>query len=263
MHTKNKISLICKTLYGIMLLVIFLSALGGGNLPSARAQEVAIVPLAGANVSLSADYASFGTAEDVILHVTITNPNSYSIRVLKWFTPLEGVERPLFTILRDGEPVDYIGILGDRNAPTEHDYITLKAGESLTSDVNLSSYYDLSISGNYEVIYNVFSLELYMEGENGDTRIAGRLNSNALTLWIEGRPNVIESIVPQIVTESTGFSNCNASQQSNLLSARSGASSYAYNSSAFFANDDHGQPYTSWFGFYDITRYTDSAMFFL
>jgi len=39
MHTKNKISLICKTLYGIMLLVIFLSALGGGNLPSARAQE--------------------------------------------------------------------------------------------------------------------------------------------------------------------------------------------------------------------------------
>ena len=39
MRTKNQISLTRKTLYGIMLLGIFLSAFGAGNLPPARAQE--------------------------------------------------------------------------------------------------------------------------------------------------------------------------------------------------------------------------------
>jgi len=36
MQTKNQISLTRKALYGIMLLGVFLSAFGGGNLPSAR-----------------------------------------------------------------------------------------------------------------------------------------------------------------------------------------------------------------------------------
>jgi len=39
MQTKNQISLTRKALYAIMLLGVFLSAFGGGNLPSARAQE--------------------------------------------------------------------------------------------------------------------------------------------------------------------------------------------------------------------------------
>jgi len=39
MLTHNQISLTRKALYGIMLLGVFLSAFGGGNLPSVRAQE--------------------------------------------------------------------------------------------------------------------------------------------------------------------------------------------------------------------------------
>jgi len=42
MHTKNQISLTRKTLYGIMLLGVFFSAFGGGNLTSVRAQEGAM-----------------------------------------------------------------------------------------------------------------------------------------------------------------------------------------------------------------------------
>ena len=38
MQTKNQISLARKALYGIMLLGVFLSAFGGGNVPPARAQ---------------------------------------------------------------------------------------------------------------------------------------------------------------------------------------------------------------------------------
>ena len=38
MQTKNQISLTRKALYGIMLLGVFFSAFGGGNLPPAYAQ---------------------------------------------------------------------------------------------------------------------------------------------------------------------------------------------------------------------------------
>ena len=44
MHTHNQISLTRKALYGIMLLGVFLSAFGGRNLPSARAQEATDTP---------------------------------------------------------------------------------------------------------------------------------------------------------------------------------------------------------------------------
>lgn len=187
MHIKNQISLTHITLYGLLILSVFLIAFGVKSLPSTRAQATTAKTPAGAVVSLSADKADFDQAEDVTLHVTITNPNDTSIRVLKWFTPLEGVEQPLFTVTRDGEPVTYLGIMVKRPAPTEQDYITLKAGESLTSYVNLSAYYDLSVSGNYKVRYDVTSIQLYAAEDNGQLNKTGHLASNTLGMFIEGR----------------------------------------------------------------------------
>ena len=187
MHIKNQISLTHISLYGLLILSVFLIAFGVKSLLSARAQGTSAKTPAGAVVSLSADKEDFDAAEDVTLHVTITNPNDFSIRVLKWFTPLEGVEQPLFTVTRDGEPVTYLGVMVKRPAPTEQDYITLKAGESLTSDVNLSAYYDLSVSGNYEVMYDVTSIQLYAEEDYGLLNRTGHLTSNTLTLYIKDR----------------------------------------------------------------------------
>jgi peptidyl-Lys metalloendopeptidase len=132
--------------YGLILLCLLVL-----NSSTARAQEIATETPTNLVVSLSADKAFFGAAEGAILHVTMTDPSDYSIRILKWFTPVEGVEEPLFILIRDGEPVTYIGKMVKRPAPTEQDYLTLKAGESITSDVDLLQYYDLSISGNYAV----------------------------------------------------------------------------------------------------------------
>jgi peptidyl-Lys metalloendopeptidase len=170
-----------------MILAILLVAFGVKSLLSARAHATTSKMPTGAVVSLNADKAFFDTTEQVTLHVTITNPNEPSIRVLKWFTPVEGVEGPLFTVRRAGDPVAYLGIMVKRPAPTEQDYLTLAAGESLSSDVNLSAYYDLSVSGNYAVSYDVTSIQLYAQENNNHLNRTDHLTSNTLNLFIEAR----------------------------------------------------------------------------
>ena len=181
-----------KTLYGsIVLLSAILIALGIRKILFVSARAASVEGPTGAAVSLSTsnNKTFFGTAEDVILQVSITNPNDHSIKILKWLTPLDGVKEPLFTVLRDGTPVAYLGPIYKRTAPTEQDYLTLAAGESLTSEVNLSALYDFSISGNYEISYEVASIQLYMEVDNERPKLTemNRLTSVAIKLFIEGR----------------------------------------------------------------------------
>lgn len=184
MHTKNRGLHIRKTLYSITILAVLLAAFGFWSLLSARAQGSIMKTPTSAIVSLSVNKTTFNTAEDITLQVTITNPAGHSIRMLKWFIPLEGfVEAPLFTIVRDGEPVTYLGIMVKRAAPTEQDYITLAAGESLKCDVNLSDYYDLSLSGDYTVTYDVTSIQLYAGKGIGQLN-NDRLTSNILSVSI-------------------------------------------------------------------------------
>jgi len=167
----------------LVLVAVILVAFGIRNLLSARAQGGGMKTPRGAVVSLSTDKATFAAAEDIILHLNITNPTSHSIRLLKWFTPLEGVEGPLFTVLRNGEPATYLGMMVKRAAPTDRDYMSLTAGEGLTCEVNLSDYYDLSVSGNYRVMYDVTSNQLYGEKENEQLH-NDRLTSNTLSIFI-------------------------------------------------------------------------------
>jgi peptidyl-Lys metalloendopeptidase len=259
MKTKNHISLARTTRSRLMGLAIILGTFGLWNLPVARAQEAAAETLAGAIVNLSADQASFVAADDAILHMTITNLTRYPIKMLKWLTPVDGVEGPLLTVTRDGEPVAYIGKLVKRAAPTEQDYILLAAGESLTWDVNLSTYYDLSTSGNYVVQYNVTSTDLY----GGQSQNADPLTSNMLELSIEGRAKpVLQEVLPQAVSGTNSFIGCSASRQTDLISARNAASIYANEAVSYFSANMQGLRYITWFGVYNASRYSTVSSHF-
>ena len=252
MHTKKQISLVRKILYGMMLLAGFLAAFGAGNLPPARAQgNVAKTPT-GMVVSISADKVSFGAAEQVTLQVTITNPSAGSIRVLSWFTPAEGISEPLFIVTRAGEPVAYLGPFVKRLAPTGRDYITLAAGGSLTWAVDLAAYYDLSVSGNYSLGYDVASTDLYAGGNDH----SGSLVSNKLDLYIAGRAaHMPPAIHTESVSGSSTFFGCSSSQQTDLVNARNGTSTYAAGAVAYFNAHKQGERYITWFGVYDLGRY--------
>jgi peptidyl-Lys metalloendopeptidase len=257
MQIKNQISSIRNALYAIILLTAFLLVFGGGNLPPVHAQENGAETPEGPVVNISADVDSFGMDEEVILHVTITNPTTDAINLLKWFTPIDGVTEPLFVVMLDGEPAPYVGALYKRAAPTEKDYYTLEAGESFNSDVTLSAYYDLSVSGNYTVMYNAASEDMYTNINGRLSKSAGSLTSNVLDLFIEGRtPPVPEEVEAQVVVGSNSFANCTSSRQTDAANARIAASTYANDAAAYFSANKQGERYAWWFGSYNASRYS-------
>jgi peptidyl-Lys metalloendopeptidase len=256
MQNKIRISLSRKILYIIAIHAMIFVAFGSQVLQTARASGIETQASTGVLINLSASKASFDATETVVLHLTITNTNNDSVSLLRWFTPADGIDRQLFSVARAGVPVTYLGKLVKHASPTDQDYITLAAGENLNYDVNLSDYYDLSVSGNYEVTYSVDPQQL--AGNQVDQQSFGStsLVSNTLGLFIEGRPApAIQPIEAQVVTGSTSFVGCSSSQQTDLISARSNASAYSFDAVDYFNSGKNGLRYTTWFGVYDSARY--------
>jgi peptidyl-Lys metalloendopeptidase len=211
-------------------------------------------PKDGAVVSLSVDQGNFDSTQDVLVHVTISNPTRHTVRVLKWFTPAEGVEEPLFAVMRNGEPVAYLGVVYKRPAATGQDYISLRAGESISATVNLGEYYDLSQSGVYEVFYAVASYDLFEQNGNGFNSRAV-LTSEKISVGIEGREAKGRPTPPPTPAPGgTVFNACTVDQQALLLTARSNATDYALNATQYL-DGQAGLRYTTWFGAFTQTRF--------
>jgi hypothetical protein len=143
-------------------------------------------PKDGAAVSLSVQQSTFDSKQDVLVSVTISNPTNHTVKVLKWFTAVDGVEEPLFDVKLNGQTVPYTGPVYKRPAATGRDYISLKSGESITNTVNLGDYYDLSQSGQYEVTYAVTAFNLFDESGNS-FNYRDALVSEKISLTAEGR----------------------------------------------------------------------------
>jgi len=214
-------------------------------------------PKAEAVVTISADQNLYAAQQDVLIHVTIANPTNHTIRVLQWYTPVDGVEEPLFKVSVDGVSVAYTGPIYKRPAATGQDYITLKAGESVSSDVSLGQYYDLSASGAYTVVYDVSSWNLTSEKGGGPDQSVESLTSNPLLLGIEGRQApAIDFSVPDAVTSTSTFTKCTTTQQGLLNTARANASSYSANALAYLDANITDARYTTWFGTETSSRYS-------
>lgn len=217
---------------------------------------VGAAPKDGPIVSLNVSQADFNASQDVLVTVNISNPARNSVRILKWFTPIFGVEEPLFSVSRNGEPVSYTGAIYKRPAATGNDYITLKAGESLTKVVNLGDYYDLSVSGQYEITYSVASFDLFNERSNS-FKLRDSLSSGTLSLKVEGRdPTRKPTPPPPPPGGGTSFNSCTVSQRSDLLAARAQATTYALGSRNYLSGMNSGTSrYTTWFGAFTQSRY--------
>lgn len=205
----------------------------------------------GVVVTISMDKAAYAASDAVVVHVTISNPTNRPIKLLKWYTPAEDVEEELFAVKREGAEVGFMGPHYKRPAPKANDFVMLKAGESLTRDVNLGAYYDLSATGSYKIGYDIASWN--MHSEKGGANGSGTLKSNELEVTIEGRAAPLFDAAA--VTGSTTYNRCTTTQQADIVNARAQASTYAANSLSYLTANNQGPRYTTWFGAYDSSRY--------
>lgn len=207
-------------------------------------------------VSLSADRQAYALSDRASVTVTLRNGGSHAVRLLRWYTPAEGLEESLFSVTRDGQAVAFVGPHYKRPAPTEADYVRLAPGESLVRSVDLAEVYDLSRSGRYQVRFEVAALNLNARGPAA----LGMARSNEVSLWAEGRPSgpdALEREVAAQVTSSVSFTGrCDATQQSQLLQAMSAASNYSNAASAYLNGTPSAtQRYTTWFGAYSLSNW--------
>ena len=214
----------------------------------------------------SAEPADIGSGKLVF---TLSNDGATPMHVLRWQTPFDGVTTDLFHVERDGADVAYIGPMYKRAAPTAKDYIELAPGESRTVEVDLSAYYDMKLGGQYAVTYardaNSAVLEATQASKAGVAATAA-LSTQAVTVWVDGGADALDSLdeaqaveamraAPTPLAATNSFVSCNNTRQTQLVTARSSAVTYATNAKSYLDAGTAGSRYTWWFGTYSSTRY--------
>jgi peptidyl-Lys metalloendopeptidase len=196
--------------------------------------------------------------------LTITNNGNGQQKLLGWYTDLE--EESIFKVSRDGVEVDFFGPHYKRAAPTEKDFIQLKSGQSLSKTFELTSLYDMSEAGSYEVAYDVRSFHLF--SNKGQQKKAERLQSSAALIYLDGyatkgsgkgKPGGGTTDC----TSGTCFTGrCSAGQQNELMSALSAADQIANDAVSYLdshSSNSTSARYQTWFGAATSARYSDAA----
>jgi peptidyl-Lys metalloendopeptidase len=208
-----------------------------------------------ADVTITPAKDAFGAEDSVMVNVAITNPNKNTIRVLRWYTPFDGVKEDLFSVTVNGKAVEYTGADYKRPAPADKDYITLKSGETLETTIDLAAYYDFSESGYYQISYKAENANLFSRETNilmGEDSLA----SNGVQVWAAGRETKLPAPAPvDNVVGSTGFTGCTTARQGDLNTARNNAFNYGTGASSYLNAGTIGPRFTTWFGAYTSSRY--------
>ena len=94
---------------------------------------------------------SYKVGQSVRIGFRSENVSKDRLWTVIWYTPFEGIMGKIFHVTRDGKPVQYQGRMVKRGDPRPQDYVRIDPGASLSIDVDLSSAYDFSIPGTYQV----------------------------------------------------------------------------------------------------------------
>ena len=90
----------------------------------------------------------------VVCSFEFTNNANEDLYLLKRGTPLEGLFTPFITVSVAGVPVEYAGPFIHRLPPTKHEFVLLKAGESISASVQITDAFSIDIDGLYTVQYS-------------------------------------------------------------------------------------------------------------
>lgn len=237
-----------RTLGGALLALALLCAV---SIPAAAAP----VPRQdGLTARLDAD-SFLGLAESPMVTVTLANRGAADVYLVRWQTPVAGIDADVFEVTRDGEPVDYTGRLVKFARPTANDYVRIPAGGSLSARVDLAAAYDFSKRGEYSVRYRVNLQDALRDATPVKVGTLVELASNRAIMAVDRddrAADFLKGLQPiQGKAGSTSFSGCASGEQSALNTARGNATTYSSGAKTYL--DGHtastaGPRYTTWFG---------------
>ena len=215
----------------------------------------------GLSVTIDSAKALVGSGEPAVVRVTLRNDGAEDVSLLRWQTPLRGVESNLFDVRLDGESVVYLGRLYKRAAPKATDYLRLAPGTSATVEIDLARYYDMSRTGEYSIGYRATAIDA--------------LESNVLWLSLERgeKDRIFRALArkqPRLATGATldpDFVSCSGSEQSDLVDALDGgeylsAQAYNYLRNIPVNKRKKSTAYKTWFGRYTASRYSTAMQIY-
>lgn len=199
------------------------------------------------------------------VEIVVTNTSNKVVRVPKWQLPSDFPETSLFRITQDGKPVAYEGAQVKRGLPQAEDFAILRPQQSLRTVVDLSSSYDLSKSGNYEVTlasplqYASLSDGSMLRSERGTPMV---MRSQPLKLWVDGSDVLGAEKAAKgkpgsggTVVNGVSYVGCSTTQISTAGNAVIAARNYSENAKNYLASGATGPRYGTWFGAYTSSRY--------
>ena len=231
---------------------VALTVLCAGSPAGAQAQ-----PDTGLVAALAIDTWHHELTDDITIAFTLTNTGAGSARILRWQTPLAGIEADIFAVTVDGEPVPYVGRLIKRAAPEAEDWVELGPGQSVSAAFDLSSAYDMTRRGEYAVRYRT-ELQSTSDTEPPELPAGGEeapehpFESNEVRLWVEGgEPIPAPEIEPDYLG---GTTNCTNTQKSKLATALTNATSMSTKGYNHLVANGNSALYRTWFGAYTSSR---------
>ena len=216
----------------------------------ARALEVKIIVTS----------AKVARAQNVEVTLQYNNTRSSTLFLYNWLLPQQTLDDPIFRVTRNGKPVQYVGKLIKRRAPTADDVISLAPGKIIKSLVDLSTAYNMSESDSYTIEFNM-DVDRILFKKTDTPRAASTstvdndgltLQSSSATLYVEGRQNA--------QTGPSGratYAYCSPSQSASLGSALTAAASYANSALTYLktTNPSATSRYVTWFGSYSSANW--------
>ena len=102
------------------------------------------------SLDMACNKALFGVA----CSFEFTNNANEDLYLLKRNTPLEGLYSQFVSVFLDGHPLEYEGIYAYRLPPTKDEFVLLKAGESISTTVQITDIFSIDTDGLYTVQYS-------------------------------------------------------------------------------------------------------------
>lgn len=211
-------------------------------------------------VSLTPLQNTYARGTDVLVRISFTNRSSQPVQLLRWRTSMEEAGMPLFEVRRDGQRVPYLGRRIKRPPPGPGDYLTLGPGSTLAETVELSSLYDMRVTGSYTIRY---ASPAFPGDAVGLQAVNDELVSAPAQVFVEGPLPPGSHLPPQpglaAATPGLATSKCSNAQQEQLASAFAAGRAMAADSQQYMQRGTIGARYLAWFGEPDGARQASVA----